>query len=63
MIDKLALALIQGYRLIIIIGGAYHTIQWKTFDGGNIHEFCDFRATCESFSMKFGHTVPTCVRF
>ena len=40
-----------------------NTIQRKTFEGENFHEFRGFRATCESFSTKFGRTIPTYVRF
>ena len=34
-------------------------VQRKTFEGGNIHEFCSFRATRESFLHEIGHAVPT----
>ena len=40
-----------------------NNIQWKTFEGENIHEFCGFRATCESFLLQIWACPypPTCM--
>ena len=37
------------------------TVQWKTFEGENTHEFRGFRATRESFlhEINFGRAIPT----
>ena len=30
-----------------------HTVQWETFEGESLHEFCNFSAIRESFSTKY----------
>ena len=38
------------------------TVQWKTFEGENYHEFCALRATSESFLHVGMSHPPTCMQ-